>query len=738
MKALLAALALTLVVLPAHSAELTIERLFAAPDLAGDSLRKPRLSPDGRLAAYLKGAADNRDRMDLWAYDIGSKSHRQLIDARALAPEIPLSAEEAARRERQRTASLSGILDYQFSPDSRYILVPLAGDLYLYDLAAAPGTAVRRLTDTPAYETDAQFSPGGRYVGFIRDQNLVVLELATGRETAITTAGGGTVSYGMAEFVAQEEMDRDTGYWWSRDDRLIAYARVDEAGVAESERFEIGARGVEIVKQRYPYTGAANAKVDLYVAPIATPGAAVRMDLGQDADIYLARVDFLPGEEAVLAQRQSRDQRRLDLLRLEAATGAATTLLTETSHSWVPLHDGLKFLPDRRQFTWSSRRSGFEHLYLYDYRGKLLRQLTAGDYNVSASGIDEQRGWLYYSSGAGNPREKQLFRVPLGGPGQAQQLTSGPGLHSVTLSEDASTFLDNYSSTGIPPQLRLHAADGGLLETLVANPLAAGHPYFEFAGEHALAEFGTLRASDGQVLHYSLIKPPGMQPGKRYPVVVDVYGGPGAQRVTNSWAVGFNQLLARRGYVVFQLDGRGSGGRGERFEAASHLRLASVEVEDQKAGVAFLRTLPFVDGERIAISGWSYGGYMALMCILRAPDAFAAAISGAPVTDWRLYDTHYTERYMSTPQANPEGYRVADVATYARDLRRPLLLVHGMADDNVLFTHSTAVMRIFQENALPFELMTYPGGKHGLLRQKEMGIHGYHAMLEFLDRQLKR
>jgi dipeptidyl-peptidase-4 len=733
----------------AQAQALTIERLFAAPDLAGASLRSPRISPDGRLVTYLRGADDDRDRLDLWAYDIARREHRRLVDARALMPaDATLSAEEAARRERQRTSALSGIIEYDFAPDSRRILVPLGGDLYLYDLSAPSASAVRRLTQTPGYETDARFSPHGRYVSFVRDQNLYAVDLADGREIAITRGGGGTTSYGMAEFIAQEEMNRDTGYWWSPDESRIAYTRVEESGIPETERFEINARTVEVVRQRYPFTGQANADVELYVAPLAGLDRPVRVDLGANPDIYLARVNFFPDGRQLAVQRQSRDQKTLDLLRVDAATGAAATLLTERSSTWVPLTDELTFLDARRQFIWASSRSGFQHLYLYDYDGREVRQLTRGDHSTvgsrglpSVRGVDERRGLLYFASPGNNPRERQLYRLRLDGAGEPVQVTQGAGWHSVTMSDDASVFLDSHSNVTMPPVLRLHRADGRLLQALVPNVLDATHPYAPYLADHAPTQYGTIAAADGQSMHYAITRPRVVEPGRRYPVIVDVYGGPGVQNVTNTWAGPwelFHQVLARDGYIVFALDNRGSGERGVRFESASHLRLASVEVEDQKAGVDFLRTLPEVDPARIGVMGWSYGGYMALMTTMRAPGHFAAGVAGAPVTDWRLYDTHYTERYLSTPQANPAGYEAADVLTYAAQLSRPLLLVHGMADDNVLFTHSTALMQALQQRNLPFDLMTYPGGKHGLIRHQDVGPHALHQMKAFFDRTLKR
>src|SRR5688572_20290861 len=350
---------------PAHSGKLPLERLFAAPDLSGPSLRGVKISPDGRLVAYLRARDDDKDRFDLWAYDVPAARHRLLVDSRALAgADRALSAEEEARRERQRTSAFSGIVEYSFAPDSRHLLIPLNGDLYVYDLTRTGAAAVRRLTTTDAYETDARFSPRSHYVSFIRDQNLYIVDLATGSERAITTQGRDLVSFGMAEFIAQEEMDRDTGYWWAPDERRIALARVDETPVAEVERFEIQATGAAVVRQRYPATGAANARVELFVADLGTDKL-LPLDLGTERDIYLPRVDWFPDSRGIAVQRQSRDQKTLELLRSDAINGRSRVLLTERNDHWVPLHRELTFLQRTKQFVWASSRDGYQHLYLY-------------------------------------------------------------------------------------------------------------------------------------------------------------------------------------------------------------------------------------------------------------------------------------------------------------------------------------------------------------------------------------
>ncbi len=727
---------------------LTIERLFAAPDLSGPTMRGASFAPDGKRITYLRAKADAKDTYDLWAYDIGTRRHALLVDSARLATAGgALSAEEEARRERQRTSALGGILEYDLSADGRRILVPLGGDLYLYDSGAPADRAVRRLTSTPAYETDAQFSPRGRYVSFIRDQNLHVLELSSGRETAITQGGGGLVSYGVAEFIAQEEMNRNTGYWWAPDESRIAYARVDEAPVAEIERFEIHADSVKVVKQRYPATGERNADVQLYVSHL-DGGAATRVELGADTDIYVARVAWFPDARALAIQRQSRDQKVLTLLKADAASGATRTLLEERSDTWVDIVDDFVFVGDRGDFLWGSSRSGYHHLYLYRADGSLKHSVTSGEWMVTADdrgdslrairGVDRRSGLVYFMANIASPIERQLYVTSYRKPGEPRRISRESGWHTVRMSPDARYYLDTYSNSEQPPSVSLRNLDGSVREALVANTLDASHPYAPYLAAHSPSKFGTLEASDGQALYYQLTAPKNLEPGKRYPVIVDVYGGPGVLgRVRNAWGNLFRQYLVQSGYVLFTLDNRGTAMRGVKFDTAAFHRLGSIEVEDQVKGVDFLRTLPYVDPGRIGIWGWSYGGYMALMSMMQAPKYFAVGVAGAPVTDFRLYDTHYTERYMGTPAQNPQGYEASNVLTHAEGLAGPLLVIHGMADDNVLFTNSTALFKRLQDLGKPFDVMPYPGGKHGLIRHKDMGPHAYMSVQRFFDEHLK-
>lgn len=733
---------------PPDPVPLHLEAIAGDTPLAGPALIRPKIAPDGSRVTFLRGGQADGYRLDLWEYHIGSAQTRLLVAADTVLPGVELlSDEEKARRERQRTAAWSGIVDYHWAPDSRRLLFPLGGELYLYDLEAAPEAALRKLTSGQGFATDPKVSPRGGYVSFVRGRNLWVVELASGRELQLTFDGSATIGNGVAEFVADEEMGRHTGYWWAPDDSAIAYARIDESRVPIQRRPEVYPDRTEIVEQRYPAAGDANVGVELFVAQPAQfarqrrggkPPAPQRIDLGPETDIYLARVGWRDARHLNF-QRQSRNQRLLELIEVDLKQQRQRTLARETSSTWVPLHDGLRFLQDGG-FLWLSERSGFEHLYRIAPDGTATA-LTAGEWVVDALlGVDEEAGLAYVSGTLDSPLEAHVYAVPLKG-GPPRRLTEGAGMHQVVFSDNAKVYVDTWSNPGQPPQSTLHQADGTPLTLLQSNdPSRPGHPYAPFIAAHLPVEYGQLQADDGSVLHYSLIKPAGFDPARKYPAVVHVYGGPAAQTVLRQWPARsdalFSQYLAQQGYVVFSLDNRGTPRRGARFGGALYRRQGTVEVADQVSGARWLAAQPWVDGARIGVFGWSNGGYMSLMLLAQASDVYACGVAGAPVTDWALYDTHYTERYMDLPAANPEGYAAARVLTHLSGLRSPLLLIHGMADDNVLFTHATQLMSALQQRGIGFELMTYPGAKHGL--QKADLLHRLRTTERFFKRCLGR
>ncbi|WP_045761098.1 S9 family peptidase [Xanthomonas albilineans] len=742
MRSLFAAFALVLAMplVPAHAEKLTLEAITGSKPLSGPTLMKPRVAPDGSRVTFLRGKDSNRNQLDLWEYDIASGQTRLLVDSKLVLPGAEtLSDEEKARRERQRIAAYTGIVEYQWAPDARALLFPLGGELYLYDLSKTGSAAVRKLTHGEGFATDPRISPKGGYVSFVRGRNLWVIDLASGQQYPLTHDGSQTIGNGVAEFVADEEMDRHTGYWWAPDDSAVAFARIDETDVPVQKRQEVYADHSDVVEQRYPQAGQPNVKIKLgVIAPHA--GAQPQwIDLGKNPDIYLARVDWRDPQRLTF-QRQSRDQKRLELIETTLANGKQRVLVTETSKTWVPLTNDLHFLKDGR-FVWGSERSGYEHLYLASEDGRTLHPLTQGEWVVDALlAVDENAGKVYFSGTKESPTQANVYAVPLAG-GAIERLSQPDGMHAASFATNASVYVDSWSNTTTPPQIGLFRANGEKIATLLVNDLAdPQHPFAKYRDAQRPVEFGSMTAADGKTpLHYLLIKPAGFDPSKRYPVVVHVYGGPATQTVLDSWPGRgddmFDQYLAQHGYVVFSLDNRGTPRRGRDFGGALYARQGTVEVDDQLRGIAWLKAQPWVDAAHIGVYGWSNGGYMTLMLLAKHSDAYACGVAGAPVTDWALYDSHYTERYMNLPAANPDGYRDGRVAAHLDGLTSPLLLIHGMADDNVLFANSTSLMSELQKRGKLFELMTYPGAKHGLSGTN--ALHRYRTTEAFLARCLK-
>ncbi|MFT5547689.1 S9 family peptidase [Rheinheimera aquimaris] len=718
----------------AQAKQLELERLFADPALSGATPRALAMAPDGSRVTYLKGKAEDANRLDLWEFNIKAAKHRLLVDADSLVSGAEvLSDEEKARRERMRLFA-SGIISYSWAKNSDALLFPLNGDLYYYQLKTQ---SAKKLTDTAAFETDATISPNGRYVAFIREQNLFVLEIATGKETQLTFDGGGVIKNGMAEFVAQEEMGRMTGYWWAPDDSKIAFTRTDESGVAEVVRNEIYAEEIKLFNQRYPYTGTANAKIQLGVVSVAD-GKINWLPHGDNDDIYLPRVEWTKNARYLSYQWQSRDQHKLELRLVDLSNNQQKVLLTETSNTWLNLHDDLHFLKDDKGFIWASERDGYKHLYYYDFDGKLQRQLTQGAWVVDElDAVNEKQGMVYFTARKDTPLERHLYQVSLKG-GDTKRLTAPNYDHALVMAKDGSSFIDSFSNVTTPNKVALRALDGTVLTWLEQNELNKTHPLTPYHSQLKAPRFGTINAEDGQVMHYRMFEPAALEPGKKYPVIVSVYGGPHAQRVTNSWSARdlYLHYLVQQGYLVFQLDNRGSYNRGKAFEDPIYKKLGVAEIADQIKGVEYLRSLPYVDAGKIAIYGHSYGGYMAIMAMFKASDYFAAGVSGAPVTDWALYDTHYTERYLGHPDDNAAGYEASAVFPYADGLKGKLLIYHGMADDNVLFTHSTKLYKQLQDKGLLFDMINYPGSKHSMFGQP-VQTHLHKSITRFFDEHLK-
>jgi len=487
---------------------------------------------------------------------------------------------------------------------------------------------------------------------------------------------------------------------------------------------------LSVFAQRYPYAGQTNATVDLGVVDL--PARLVRwLDYRDQPDDYLARVNV--GARIVVAQVQSRDQRRLMVKSLPLSGGTAETLLTEQQPNWINLHNNFRFVGGDANFLWTSERSGSAQPYLY--RDGTVLALGDGRGRVNEI-VHADSNQAYVVGWTETPTEQHLYRVAYATPGKLEQLTRTAGWHEVTVDPAGRWFVDRMSNVGQPHRIELHALGREAPQrVLSANALIEGHPYFPYVKDHVTSTFGSIGAVDGQRLWYRLTLPTLFDPARRWPILINVYGGPGVQRVRNEWGPLSLQLFAAAGIAVFELDNRGGGNREKSFEDPIHGCLGQIEVDDQLTGLKYLQDLPWVDTDRIGVMGHSYGGFMALMLMARSEGAIRAGISGAPVTDWRLYDTHYTERYLGTPQDNPDGYENSSVLSHLDTLSGALLLIHGMADDNVLFSNTTRLMQALQQRRFPFELMLYPGAKHAL-QERDVAIHRYDTILEFLQRRL--
>lgn len=706
--------------------DLTLERVFASPSLSGETPRAVRLSPDGKLLTMLRPRADDRERFDLWAMDTVTGEWRMLLDSLKIGSGGEISEAEKMQRERARTGGIRGIISYSWSPDGQSILVPLDGELFIAGLDGK----VEKLTASKGGELNAAVSPSGKFVSYVRGQNFYVVDRSTGTETQLTDDGSDTLSWGLAEFVSQEEIGRSKGAWWAPDDSKIALARVDEAQVQIVSRAAIGASGTRVYDQRYPAAGTPNAIVELYI--LSADGTdRTKVDLGDDADIYLARVDWAPDGKSLIVQRQSRDQKQLDLLRVDAQTGASSVMFSETSPTWVNLHDNLRMLKDGGLLWWSEK-SG--HGHLYHIKDGKWTQLTNGDWEVdNVVAVDEAKGLVYFTGNRETPVEKQLYRASLRKAGPVLQLTESGWNNGAVMDGKATRAIISRSNTDNPLQSYIADQNGKRIGWISENGVSGDHPYAPFKASHNKVQFGTIKADDGTILHYNMILPK-MEPGKKYPVWMQHYGGPGVQTVTNSWMGGLPQFIADQGYIYFQVDNRGATARGKAFEDHLYHAMGTVEVADQLKGVEYLKSLPMVAADRIVTFGWSYGGYMTLKLLEDAPGVFAAGVAGAPVTDWALYDTHYTERYLGDPRKVPEVYTKSGALENSAKIVDPLLVIHGLSDDNVVFDNSSRLIAKMQADGQIFDMALYPGKTHRVSGVEEQM---YRTILNFFNRHIE-
>ncbi|HEX2910780.1 MAG TPA: S9 family peptidase [Chloroflexia bacterium] len=662
----------------------------------------------GQKIYYLYTAEDELEQQ-LRVYDIASGEEKILFGE--VKPEsgtgAKLSREEELRRERKRTRE-TGVTSFELAGEQ--LLIPSSEGLYIRRNESAEITLLAGTADAQ----DAHFSPDGTKIAFVRAGELQIYDLQAGTTRTLTTGADESrgITNGLAEYAAQEEMDRSEGYWWSPDGQFIAYAHVDSSNIPAYIIAHQGqAEGIEYEEHRYPFAGQPNARVTLGV--ISLEGGETRwMNLSSEEDFYLARVAWRPSGDLAV-QILSRDQQHLSLLALNLQTGQATTLIEEQSQPWLNLNNDTRFLKSG-EILWSSERSGFRHLYLYDAQGRELRTLTSGEWQViSVTGLDEEKREVYFIATLPDVLERQLFVVSLDS-GEPTRLTRETGWHECAVSPSFNWLVNRYSNIEQSPVVNLYKLAEGKPEKAATLYQSNGITVKELGLQ--APELTSFTTRDGSATLYAAVyNPPELEPGRRYPLIVSVYGGPHAQRVANQWDLTVDlraQYLAQHGFVVLKVDNRGSFNRGLKFEGAIARDMGRLEVSDQVDGVNFLAQRDYVDAGRVGIYGWSYGGYMTCMALLRAPEVFKVGVAGAPVTHWDGYDTTYTERYMSTPADNPQGYEDSAVVSHVENLEGKLLLVHGMVDENVHFRHTARLIDALTEAQKDYDLLIFPEERH--------------------------
>jgi dipeptidyl-peptidase-4 len=676
---------------PASDSRVGFARIAKYPEPGWNVPRGAQHAPDGRVTFL--ASESGTDTMSLYAFDPATGKSDILLRPDDLAPAAQHSREEELRRERQRDRN-EGITAHLWAKRADLLVIPYAGDVFVRSAGA-----VKRLTKTPDTEIDPKPCDSGERVAFVRKGELFSIDVATGKETQLTTASPG-LTHGLSDFVAQEELGESSGYFWSPKCDRIAYLEVDERPVDSIPI--LGYRAdTDLMMQRYPRAGAKNPIVRAAVVDVASKKTTV-ISPAKD-EHYVGRFAWSNDGKSLFFQSLTRDQKRVALIKVDPTTGVTTELASETSPAWV------HFSPMRvleRDILFTSTSSGHRHLELRSQKdGAVVRTLTSGAWDVEViAGADETRALV--TTTKEGPLERHLYAVPLQG-GSIERLTPERGVHSVKASETGTTWLDVHSATDRPPKA-IVVRDGKVTGELPMKP----DPDLGSLGIRPVENIA-FTATDGEVLHGAMLRPRTIK--GRHPAIVMVYGGPESQLVIDQWAPRlFWQHLADRGFVVFQLDNRGTGGRGAAAAQKVHKQLGRLELEDQIAGARWLGNLPYVDPSRIGIYGHSYGGFMAALAMLEGKGVFKAGVAGSPVTDWRLYDTGYTERYMETPATNAAGYEAADLSKKAANLTGKLLITHAMMDENVHYSHTARLVDALIAADKPFDLFVLPGERHGL------------------------
>ncbi len=708
------------------SKKFTVEDIFSSQKFASKSIRGIQWMKDGKSYSFLETDTTTKST-GVFQFTIKDRTKKMIVSGATMKlneadPAFRFTSYQWSPDEKQ-------ILFVSAPPDKQYLsrLTP-AGNFFLYDI---PSKKISKITDVSTPQYNQKFSPDGKKIGYVRENNIYIYDLALLKETQLTSDGAEHILNGKFDWVYEEEFGISDGWSWSPDGSKIAYWHFDENRVPEYTMTEWDSTHLTLIKMRYPKSGDQNSIVKVGVLDVST-GKTEWIDLGTNDDIYIPRMQWTKDKNVLSFQRLNREQNQIELLMYDVIKKSTKIILTEKSDTWLDVNDELRFLKNG-QFTWSSDKNGFNHLYLYKNDGTVINQITNGEWDVDAFyGVDEKNGLLYFTSSELSPIDRQLYSIKLDG-SKKKQISTMSGTNSANLSPTFENYIGYYNNSSTPTKIKLMKNDGRESYTIEENEIQS-------LKEYSLAEtsFFTFNTSDNVTLYASLLTPSNFDSTKKYPVLVFTYGGPGSQVVKNSWG-GANYLwysmLADKGYLVFMVDNRGTGARGAAFKKMVYKNLGKWETIDQVEGAKYLASLSYVDKNRIGIWGWSYGGYLASLTILEGADFFKTAVAVAPVTHWKFYDNIYTERFMGTPESNPVGYKESSPITHASKLKGKFLLIHGTSDDNVHFQNAVNLTTALQQANKQFETMFYPNKNHGISGGNTR-VHLYTLMTNFLLKNL--
>jgi dipeptidyl-peptidase-4 len=623
--------------------------------------------------------------------------------------------------------------NWNFSPNKKSVLLTIGNDVYLY---AFDGDSMTRLTSSPGEKEEVTFSPDGRFVSFVHDNNIYAVDVATQRERQLTTDGNANIQNGILDWVYQEEVygrGNFRAYWWSPDSSRIAYLQLDERPVRHFAVVDHIPYQQNVESELYPKAGAPNPIAKLFCVSIT--GAApkeVSTESYSSADFLIVEVDWSPDSSRVVYQIQNREQTWLDLDAADVhAGGTPKTLFRETTKAWVDPTGNPVWLKDG-SFLWLSERTGFKHIYHYAADGKLIRQITNGPWEArTLHGIDPANDWIYFSGTERSVLGTDVYRVHLDGSG-LKRLSETPGQHNANFNPNFTSYLDTFSDVSTPPSTSLRRNDGSSVRVVDANEAPLMRDL-----NIAKPEFVQVKTRDGFVMEAMIIKPPNFDPSKKYPVYEHTYSGPHAQQVRNAWGGQtylWHQFLAQHGVIVWVCDNRSAGGKGAESAWTSYKRMGEGELRDLEDGLKWLTSQPYVDGSRVALSGWSYGGFMTSYALTHST-MWSAGLSGGTVSDWRDYDSIYTERVMLMPQNNPEGYKDTAPRFAAKNLHGNILLMHGTIDDNVHMQNTIQFIYELEKANKPYQLQVYPKSRHGVV-DPALVAHMRAAMWKFIQENL--